>query len=179
MSDTTFAGTATPRGGAGRPPGRQRRVCGIQSRGFARTSRAFSELVRRFGKLAGLCVTTRLLRHVPWPRAACTYASMPGGGCGDRFLTCISAGRTGGSPCVLWSPLRLRRARSAYMKSAAPGSQRRWRTVFASAAAAGAGCLLLLVVIFSSALSDVPSDETRTAPSSRSWCSKRPMASPW
>jgi penicillin-binding protein 1A len=62
------------------------------------------------------------------------------------------------SPAI-WSRIALRRVPSADTKSN-QGSQRRRQTVLLwSTAAARAGCLVLLVVLFSWALSDVPWDE--------------------
>ena len=132
--------------------------------GFARTWKALAELGRAFRKfgralrddaaVATRPLAKRLRVHIidAWRRLR-----------GMDFSTVkLRATELVARPAVIWSPRKLRRARSAYMKFApsAQGNQRRWRTVLLrSAAAAGAGCLVLLVVIFSWALSDVPWDE--------------------
>jgi penicillin-binding protein 1A len=132
--------------------------------GFARTWKALAELGRAFRKfgralrddaaVATRPLAKRLRVHIidAWRRLR-----------GIDFSTVkLRATELVGRPAVIWSPRKHRRARSAYMKFAqsAQGNQRRWRTVLLrSAAAAGAGCLVLLVVIFSWALNDVPWDE--------------------
>ena len=161
MPDTTSARDSDPEGQGQADLQADSNVSPVSNgAGFVRTGKALTELgrtLRKFGLAVrdDAAVATRPLAKRlidAWRRLR-----------GMDFSTMkLRATDLVARPAVIWSPLTLRRVRSAYMKFAtsAQGNQRRWRTVLLrSAAAAGAGCLALLVVIFSWALSDVPWDE--------------------
>lgn len=175
MEETTTASGSSPESeGPDDPLSNGKAHAGFDRAVFARTGTALAELGRalRDDLAAASRLAAEKLRALG-SEAVSRLRDI------DFQAVKIRAAETTARSAAVWSRVWLWRLRSPDQR--AVGEKRsRWREfVVRVVATAGVACLVLVAVLFSWALRDVPWEEIADGSSSRWCCSKRPMASRW
>ena len=162
MAETPTASDSNPdNGGGGQPSPGVRPSVGSDGAAFARTGRALAELGRAFLRL-GRALRDDLAGRVTSARlkSSAHSAAKPCCGCGRWIIAPrkLRAAEMAARSAAVWSRVSLRRSHTSD-KQAADANRRSLANDPGARRGASATCLVLFVVLFSWALSDVPWEE--------------------